>query len=289
MENGISLEPVSCRELQEAELNILDRFLEICERHRLRYFLNAGTLLGAVRHRGFIPWDDDIDVCMPRPDYERFLEIAAKELPGELRPVWFGTQGKGEHPQYNCEIQDTRFPIVQMIAQQAKETCVWIDVFPMDGMPANRVRHTLHGLHLLYLRAKLQASMFDMNVNIHKKKRPVHERLAIRFIGRFKWGASGDTYELMEKLDAALKQYPADQCDYWINFMGAYKTKETFPVSVYGQGSKLVFENRECVAPADPGAVLTRLYGDYMTPVRPDSSEDGHRLYRRKTNEAVSE
>ena len=285
---GTSLEPVGIRELQKAGLIILDSFLDICGKHGLRYYLNAGTLLGAVRHQGYIPWDDDIDVCMPRPDYERFLKYAKQELPDGLRAVWFGDQGREEHPQYTCQIQDTRFPIVQMIARHERETCAWIDVFPMDGMPSNPVRRKIHEIYLLYLRARIQASMFDLNVNIHKKGRPLHERLAIRVIARLKWGSSGDTYALMKKLDTALKKYPADQSGFWINFMGAYKTKETIPVTAYGQGAKLPFEGRECAVPASPEIVLTRLYGDYMTPVKPDSSDDGHRLYRRKTDKVVS-
>ena len=280
-QDNLLLEPIDCREMQKAELKILDSFLEVCERHRFRYYLNAGTLLGAVRHQGFIPWDDDIDVCMPRPDYEQFLKYAPSELADGLRLHWFGNQARGEHLQYSGQIQDTGFPVVQMIARREKETYAWIDVFPMDGMPENPIGRKIHALHLLYLRARIQASMFDLNVNIHKKGRPFHERLAIWMITRLKWGSSGDTDALMKKLDAALKKYPADQSGLWINFMGAYKTKETVPAAVYGQGAVLPFEGRACAVPASPEVVLTRLYGDYMTPVKPDSSEDGHRLYRR--------
>lgn len=276
------LEPVDCREMQRAELTILDRFMEVCGKYHLRYYLNAGTLLGAVRHRGFIPWDDDIDVCMPRSDYDQFLEYAPGELDGRYRLVWFDNQAEGEHPQYYCQIQDTGYPVVQMIAQQARETCAWIDVFPMDGMPENRILRKIHSLLLLYYRARIQASMFDRNVNIHKKGRPLHERVIIRMITLLKWGTGGNTYRLMEKLDRLLKRYPPDDSGLWINFMGAYKTKEMFPAEVYGPGSKLEFEGRECAGPVRPDVVLTRLYGDYMTPVKPSSAEEGHRLFRRK-------
>ena len=68
------------RKLQMAELEILKEFVRLCEAHGLQYYLVGGTLLGAVRHKGFIPWDDDIDVAMPRGDYDRFAQIAPKEL-----------------------------------------------------------------------------------------------------------------------------------------------------------------------------------------------------------------
>ena len=72
------------RKLQLVELDILKEFLRICKKHHLRYYALGGTLLGAVRHEGFIPWDDDIDVGMPRPDFRRFEKIAEKELPEYL-------------------------------------------------------------------------------------------------------------------------------------------------------------------------------------------------------------
>ena len=71
----------SLRKLQLIELENMRIFSEICEKHHLRYYLVGGTMLGAIRHQGFIPWDDDMDVGMPRPDYERFLEIVRSELP----------------------------------------------------------------------------------------------------------------------------------------------------------------------------------------------------------------
>ena len=70
--------------LQEAELDIFKEFIRICQENHLRYFICGGSFLGAIRHKGFIPWDDDIDVAMPRPDFEIFLQIAPRLLPEDL-------------------------------------------------------------------------------------------------------------------------------------------------------------------------------------------------------------
>ena len=75
------------RRLQELELGILKDFIRICEKYELTWFSFAGTAIGALRHKGFIPWDDDIDVCLPRPDFEKFLEAARKEFPDKYRLI----------------------------------------------------------------------------------------------------------------------------------------------------------------------------------------------------------
>src|SRR5262249_11940290 len=79
-EVGGRLDDVQLRALQLVELDILREFVRLCEAHGLRYYLAYGTLLGAVRHRGFIPWDDDVDVTMPRDDYDRFADVCVSEL-----------------------------------------------------------------------------------------------------------------------------------------------------------------------------------------------------------------
>ena len=124
------------RPLWDAMLSIFDEFSKICERHNLRYYAYAGTALGAVRHNGFIPWDDDMDVAMPRPDYEEFIRISKKELPMHLKFVnWKNTH---EFHMIFGKIQLADAEQVTGLEKQMGRTLsngVFIDIFPLDGYP----------------------------------------------------------------------------------------------------------------------------------------------------------
>ena len=115
-------------------LDMLEVFLAICRKHQLRYFATDGTLLGAVRHNGFIPWDDDVDLGMPRPDYDRFLRLAPRELPRHLALVHKGNELENPYP--FARIRDGRTTcIIRHYRNLRVHHGVFIDIFPLDGMP----------------------------------------------------------------------------------------------------------------------------------------------------------
>lgn len=134
--NGVNNDPFGLMPLWDALLVIYGAFAEICDRHGLRYYMTDGNALGAVRHHGFIPWDDDLDVSMPRQDYEKFLMIASVELPSYLKIVDF--KNTPEFGMLFCKIQDSRSDMVQYLEQKVGRNLsngVFIDVFPIDGFP----------------------------------------------------------------------------------------------------------------------------------------------------------
>ena len=94
--NNMEYNQETLRKLQKTELEILKDFIKICKKYNLTYFATGGTAIGALRHQGFIPWDDDIDVCMLRKDYERFMEVAPKEM-GD-RYVFMDTHTEKKYP-----------------------------------------------------------------------------------------------------------------------------------------------------------------------------------------------
>ena len=124
------------KEMQHIALDVLIYLDKVCSKYGLKYFIVDGTLLGAVRHKGFIPWDDDIDVGMPRPDFRRFEKIVEKELPEYLHYCSFKKTKGYNH--YVPRITDSRVKVIDESASVDAEKEAWIDVFPLDGMPGNK-------------------------------------------------------------------------------------------------------------------------------------------------------
>lgn len=260
------------RKLQYVELNMLKEVVRICEKNELTYYLSAGTFLGAVRHKGFIPWDDDADVRMPRQDYEKLMQI----LPAELsKPYVLGSHiyDKSVH-RYFSRIEDPRVKIHRSQSKNGEECNAWLDIFPLDGMPANKIHNKLRQLRLLNRRMWLQISVFDEIIEL-QKKRPWHENLIIAIVKRTPIQKFVSYDKMWLKLDKAMKAYPADGAKYLVNFMGYYKFKDMIPREVYGNGAKYEFEGEYFNGPEDYDKFLKHLYGDYMK-LPPEDKRNKH-------------
>lgn len=121
------------KEIHDIELNIMKYIDRICEEYDITYYLYGGTLIGAIRHKGFIPWDDDFDICMPRPDYNRFVKLMKKN---ESERFSFKCIENGKKRYNYCfgKMIDNNTIVKEEGKFEGEELGVWVDVFPIDGV-----------------------------------------------------------------------------------------------------------------------------------------------------------
>ena len=160
-----------------SQLEVLSDLDTVCKKLGITYWADAGTMLGAVRHGGIIPWDDDIDVAMPRDDYDRFLEIAPLQL---SQQYIIESPRDRDHVIVSATIKSKKGGCTLHNAQKVVHTGAWIDIMMIDGVPDPGLKRAIHWYHYLALRALYQISHFDEAVD-QNRERPGYEKLIIRF------------------------------------------------------------------------------------------------------------
>ena len=261
-------------ETQKYIMQVLHSVIGILDELEIPYYMQGGTMLGAIRHRGFIPWDDDVDIGIPREAYNRLLKEVADKLPENLELRTY--EDETDHHYYFARIVDTRYQIRRMGSLEERLENVWVDLFPLDGMPNGGLSRAWHKLSLTVVRLKYHLSCFE-KVNIKRPGRPLLERIIIRIAMITRVGKWFNTRRQLDKMDALLKKYPAEQSDWLVNFMGqtSYRFNELFKKEVYGQKTLYSFEDLLLVGPERYDEYLKSLYGDYMTPPK-ESDRNAH-------------
>lgn len=263
------------RKLQMVTLDIIKIFADICQKHNLRYFMVGGTMLGAIRHKGFIPWDDDVDMGMPRPDYERFMKIVHKELPEGYS--FLNYKQNKEYKRYFSRIVNNNVKIYNNSNSVEIVENAWLDIFPYDGMPEGKLRQKLHFYRLTFWRVMYHASCFDELVNLNRPGRPGYQRMIIHFIQKTKFGHNFDTYKLMRRIEKGLCKYDYNKSSTVVSFFGAYMQKEIISKKVFGKFAKYDFEDTKFWGAEHYDIFLRHYYGDYMTPPA-DAEKDKHSI-----------
>jgi len=224
------------RKLQFGLLKEIDRF---CTANGIRYFMAFGTLLGAVRHKGYIPWDDDTDVCMPRPDYERFMK---EYMNNDTYSVYTFHSDKNYFYTFG-RIRDNR-------QGNKKLAGVCVDIYPIEGLPQNENELSDHVL----------------NVEKIRKKEMVLTRWYSRFnryhLSFFNIILRPLIYKNACKMENVIMKYDYESS----KNVSALSTivKNVIPKDYYGKGIKLEFENELFMAPNKTIEWLTNVYGDFM-------------------------
>lgn len=246
--------------LHQADIEIVKEVIALCERHHLMYYMLGGSMLGAIRHKGFIPWDDDIDLGMPRDDYERFLELAPNELSKHLKIVNYRTDPTYHY--YITRVLDTDSKVMECrFESEGKYTNLSIDIFPLDGTPNNILLRKWYCFKLMAHRAMASLHYKDVIVT---KNRNWKEALVLWIMLKFPTDRMFNHHKQLEKCDNLLKKYPMEKSKYTGNMMGAYKTRELIPTNWYGEDSFYEFEGIQLRGIKEYDLYLKQLYGDYM-------------------------
>lgn len=239
-------------ELQKTELEMLTIFTEICETLRLHWFVVCGTALGAVKYGGFIPWDDDIDVALPREDYEIFLREAPKLLPGHIFLQNYHSDPAFPHIYSKLRNSNTTY-IEAGAAHLDMHHGVYIDVFPLDGYPGDP-----REARRFERKKKVYSWMQYCALRDGRKLRVRLRNWAFRCLGFHR-----RTAKTLARMESLYCRYPARDSNIWCNQGNWQGKREYAPKGQYGDGLWLTFEGLPVRVPADFDAYLTQKYGNW--------------------------
>ncbi len=246
------MKQLSIDEIKNKQLHILDEIVKFCDNNNITYFLCGGTLLGAVRHKGYIPWDDDVDLMMPREDYTKLIDTF-------------------NHPDITLnstrKLDDYYYPFIKVednhtemdehaFIGQTRKLGVNIDIFPLDNMPADSKPLKLFLNRMYFLRKALKLK--------RNKKSGVLVDDCLRSIGR-KLMKPYTAKEVIDRINKSATRYNNCSTGYMGIVVWGYGRKELCRAEIFAEKVQVEFEGKKYFAPKGYKEYLTNVYGDYMT------------------------
>ena len=274
------------KEIQNEEIKILKEFINICQKNKLKYYIMAGTLLGAIRHKGFIPWDDDIDVCVPRNDYDILIK---KIKNGQITMNnSFEFKSKELNNYFHPFLKFVNKNILTNTSQKnATDKYLWIDIFPLDGTPENK-KEAKKYMNRMFALGHIYVVKNTSFLNIIKKtqnKKNVPAKLIVKFFTIF----ISNKY-LADTLIKEAKRYNYDDSRYIANTIWPGPLKMFHEKSVFEAEIDIMFENMKVKAFSGYDTYLKENYGDYMK-LPPENKRYTHSFdaYVQDNNEIIKE
>lgn len=257
---------INTKQIQYEEKIILEETIKFFDKNNIKYYLWGGTLLGAVRHGGFIPWDDDIDIIVPRPDYNKFIELMKKN----------NSMIENKYEVIAFELNNSSFPFCKIINKNIILNCdhpidkyLWIDVFPMDGMPT---KHKMFLKKVRYNKMLYNIKRDDISVHTKYSKNIIKKILKKIYIKKL---SNKNLKDIMNNYIKYASKYDFNNSKYvgsiiWGKHPGNILKKEWLKEDI-----KLKFEDIEANVFSGYKNYLSNRYGDYMK-LPPESERISH-------------
>lgn len=242
-------------ELHRIELNTLKKFVNICEKHHIKYFLIGGSLLGAIRHNGFIPWDDDVDIGMRRDEYDRFSSIA----PALLQNEHYFIQTADTDPNFAfsyMKMIDTDTYIEERNNVNDARKGIFVDIFPFDKVPRQpEIRRAV------YSRFRYFDTRILLRLGYNIIKTPFRKDPETNDLNHYMSVA-----KLKEKRENIMRLYNKEPFHHYKNYASQYAyDKEVLNQAEISELITHPFEDIQVKIPEAYDRILTRMYDDYMT------------------------
>ncbi|MDD3416997.1 MAG: LicD family protein [Lachnospiraceae bacterium] len=256
---------VMMKHVWAAQVEVLYTITQFCEKHNITYYADWGTLLGTIRHKGFIPWDDDLDICMKREDYLRFMTLFLKEMPKSYELL--SPYTSENYYQYFMRVVNSKCINVEHEWMDEFHGCpysVGVDIFPLDYIPRNKED--------AFVQQELIGVIATTAENLEKKKDMEHTVKEIHKIEdacqvKLDWNQSivNQLYRLVDQMSGIFKE---EESDSLAKIFALFEYPNAiFQKEWYDETILMPFEGMNLRVPKDYDKILTNLYGDYMTPV----------------------
>lgn len=249
------------RQYQLRNIPLLETIDRVCREHGITYYLTDGSLLGAVRHQGFIPWDDDMDIALLRKDYDLLMQHADEWVP---KPFFIVNHINTPHyPKYFAKLEDTSTTIVENF-HLGYAGGIYMDIFPLDDVPDNKFRRTLHFYRFNLLR-RLQYLVYRNPYKHGHGPSSWLPRLVQKLFSR-QW--------IHRKVQQVITEYNGKSgCN---TLMSHDNGLRVTPKAIFGTPTKLIFEGVSANAPQDSHAFLSAIYGEDYMQLPPESARRSH-------------
>ena len=246
---------------QQEQLNILKEIHVLCKKNHLTYYIICGTALGAVRHGGFIPWDPDIDIAMPREDYDRFVNHDWQQMDNKYRCVSLKDYKNYVSPHAIVYLKNSKLTKHKpdYFREELRPVGIYLDVMPLDVAPMNVAAQERQAKAISRIKSFRKIKLYSLGQSNSYKK-----RILRLLLGIITWPVSMRYFN--QKLEKEITRYRNDKTsNLWCSMTSHYSyKKQCMPIAMYGTPTLIKFEGIEVYGPEQMTDYLTQIYGDYM-------------------------